>query len=187
MEITKYPRKVIIENPKLKKLLEEKTAMVLEGREKSIEIEEVEKEMDAIDKEIVAIEATVDVKDLEQKANEITERFNEVIKEMEGVKNEIAERYQQKVPKEMGEKYEAKKKEKELKENERNKIALKVQKWKDKIISVTHRSAKPYLTEEFEDFHDIILENGELVLTIFSHLEDYKALKRSQLQKKKDK
>lgn len=86
---------------------------------------------------------------------------------------------QQNVPRELTKKYEDKKKFKELKENERNKIALKVQKFKDLIIPLGQKIAMPYLQEEFEDFNDIRLENGQIVLEIFSHLEDFKARKRA--------
>lgn len=173
-----------LDNPKLKKLLQEKTDLILEGREKSQEVEELEQEMNQIDIEIQALEKTVDLSEIEAKAKDITDRMNIVMTEMQNVEKEIYEKVKVAVPQELKDKYAEKKRLKEKFENERNRIALKVQKKKDLIIPLTQRIAKSLLQDEFEDYSDVRLENGEVILEFFSHLEDWKEAHRKKLQNK---
>lgn len=181
---TQYPKRIIIDNPRLTQILEEKNDMVMEGREKSIEIEEYDVKLAELDKQMVAIEQTVDISDLDEQAKVVTEKTNAILAEMKEIEQARFNRCDAAIPQELKDEYKQLGKIKEEKENERNKIGLKVQKWKDKIIKMTQNTAKDYLKEEFEDFNDIRMENGELILEIFSHLEDYKKLKRNQIAKK---
>lgn len=173
-----YPRVVKIEDPKLKKLMEEKGDMVLEGREVSQEIEEIEIQMKKVDEEIQAEEAKVDISDLKPRADAATLKVNEAMSEMKAVKDEIYARMKSQVPKSLHEKYESLIKLKEEKESARNKIALKIQKWKDKIIPLAQKLMKPFLQDEFDDYNDLVLENGEVVGTIFNHQDEF--LKRQR-------
>lgn len=179
-----YPRQHIIDDPKLKDLLKKKTELVLQGREMSMDIEDIEKGQEIIDKQIQEIEKVVDIKDLEPKSKAITKEFNTVVAKMEAFKKEVYERMKAKVPPELGEKYEKNKKLKEKLENERNKVALKVQKIKDLIVPLTQKVAKSLLKDEFEDFHELRIENDEIVLEIFSHLETWKEMRRKKLDLK---
>lgn len=180
---TKYPRVVTLDNPELKGLLQKKNDMVLKGREISLEIEDKEKEMDAIDTQIKEVEAKVDIKEFEDQAKEVTDKMNALLLEMKEVEKAIYAKITANVPEEFKNQYDKKLEEKAGLENDRNKVALKIQKLKDLIIPMTQKIAKPYLTEEFEDFNDIRLENGEIVLEIFSHLEDFKNRKRQVANK----
>lgn len=174
-------RTITIEHPKLKKLLAQKTEAVIKGREISEEIETLEAGLKSIDEEIQAVEKTVDLSDLDNKAKEITDKMNVIMTEMKAVEQEIYARCKAMVPKELGVKYEEKKKVKETWETERNKLGLKIQKIKDLIIPLTQKVAKPLLADEFEDFSDVRLENGEVVIDIFSHLENWKEARRKKL------
>lgn len=174
-------RTIQIENPKLKKLLAQKTEAVIQGREISQEIEDIEADMKKIDEDMQSIEKTVDLSDLDTKAGEITAKMNAVMAEMQEVEKEIYARCKAKVPQELRDKYEEKKKVKEAWETERNKKGLKIQKIKDLIIPLTQKVAKDLLQDEFEDFSDVRLENGEIVIDIFSHLEDWKEARRKKL------
>jgi hypothetical protein len=174
-------RTITIENPKLKKLLEQKTEAVIKGREMTEEIEVIELAMKKIDEEIQGIEKKVDLKDLENKAKEVTDKMNIVFAEMKEVEKEIYAKLKASVPPDLGIKYEEKKKVKEIRETERNKLGLKIQKYKDLIIPLTQKAAKGLLEDEFEDFSDVRLENGEVVIDIFSHLEDWKEARRKKL------
>lgn len=176
-----FIRTITIENLKLKKLLEQKTEAVIQGREMTEEIDAVDLAMKNIDKEIQELEAKVDIGDLNERAKAITEEFNVVIAKMEIVKKEIFERLKAEVPPDLGVKYEEKKKVKENWETERNKLGLKIQKYKDLIIPLTQKEAKGLLIDEFEDFSDVRLENGEIVIDIFSHLDEWKAARRKKL------
>ncbi len=169
-----YPRKIVLEDAKLVKLLKEKEEMILNGRVVSEDIDAIEAEMDAIDKEVQAVEATLVADDLKERAAAITDEFNAVMAKMDELKKEHRERLGAIVPAELKEKYDAKKKEKDELEIKRNKIALKAQKWNDKIIPIARRLMSKHIGDTFEDYDTIRIENGEVVATLFSHLEDFK-------------
>ncbi|MEK9208059.1 MAG: hypothetical protein AAB922_06225 [Patescibacteria group bacterium] len=168
-----YPRTVVLEDEKLRKLLEAKAELITQGRVISDEIVQKEADLEQIDKDIQAVEKTVEADDIKKKAEEITLKFNEVLKDMDLVKKELYDRMREGVGKELPAKYEAVKAEKEKLENDRNKIALKVQKFNDKAIPIGRRLMKPNLENEFEDYDSLRIENGQVVGTIFSHLDDF--------------
>ena len=170
-----YPKTVQLANDKLKDLLIKKGELVNKGRTKSVEIEGLEKQMEDIDLQLQAKEAKVDISDLNDKQKEIAARVDVAIQEMEGVKKEIFERMKAQVPAELGVQYEELKKKKEDLETERNKIALKAQKYNDKIIPLARESMKPFLQDQYDDYDSLYLENDEIFATIFNHLVDYKA------------
>jgi hypothetical protein len=58
-----YPKIMTVSHPKLKDLLSKKTALVLEGREISLDIEDIEKGNEVIDKQIQELESKVDLKE----------------------------------------------------------------------------------------------------------------------------
>jgi hypothetical protein len=64
-------------------------------------------------------------------------------------------------------------------ERDRNKIALKIQKFKDKLIPMLKKEIKPHL-KEFEDTQTVELKDGKVVVETFDYLEDYKARFRSK-------
>lgn len=169
-----YPRTITLEDDKLRKLLQEKNDLILMGRETSVEVEIKEDELAAIDKEIQAAEKKADVTEFDKQAKAITEDFNAVIARMETVKREMLAHIKATVPPELYTKYEDKVKEKEELEKKRNKIGLKVQKFNDKIIPWTRKLMRPYLEDSYEDYDSIRIENGEIVGTIFSHIEMFK-------------
>ena len=170
-----YPKTCTIKNDKLKDLLVKKGALIETGRATSIEIEVIEKQMEEIDKKVQEEEAKVDISDLNDVQKAIGERVDKAIKEMQVVKQEIFNRMNEQVPHELHEKYEELKKRKEELETERNKVALKAQKYNDKIIPMARESMKPHLTEQYDDYDTLFLENGEVYATIFNHLVDWKA------------
>lgn len=172
--MSEYPRKIVLEDKKLTKLLQEKSEMILEGRKVSEDIDAIQAEMDEVDKEVQAIEATVEADDLKAQAEELTKEFNAVMTKMEDNQKELRKRLHDIVPQELKEKYESKKKEKENLENMRNRLALKAQKWNDKIIPLGRKLMKPFIEDMYEDYDTLRLENGEVVATLFSHLDDFK-------------
>ena len=169
-----YPREVILEDPKLEKLLKEKGDMILNGRKMSEDIDAVELEMNEIDQEVVAIEKAVDLSDLKVEADQLTQEFNDLTGRMNAVSDKMKERLHLAVPQELKDKYQNKKDEKEKLENDRNKIALKVSKWNDKIIPLARKIMASFLENEYEDYDSLRMENGKVVGTIFNHLEDWK-------------
>lgn len=166
---------VTIENDKLKQLLVKKGELIATGRAVSEQIEALEKEMDETDKKLQEEEAKVDISDLNEVQRAIGAKVDEAIKEMEVVKKEIFDRMMKHTDPSLRTTYDELRKKKEDLETERNKIALKAQKYNDKIIPIGREMMKPFLQDQYEDYDTIQLEGDEIVATIFSHLADFKA------------
>lgn len=169
-----YPKIVTIENNKLKDLLVKKGELVKVGREKSDEIETLEKEMSEIDIKIQEEEKKVNIDDLLEKEKVETKIVEECIERMKLIKKEIFDRMNTEIPHDLHNKYDELKKKKEELEEERNKIALKAQKYNDKIIPLAKVSMKPFLQDQYDDYDTLQLQGEEIVATIFNHLTDWK-------------
>ncbi len=180
--IMSYPRKIVIENQKLKKLLEDNRDRIIIGRELSVEIDNLEAELQKTDAEIQKWEAKADLTSLQDRAEVITKQFNVAVQSMEDLKTEMYKLAKAKVPSKLYDKYAETTKLKEQKEKERNKTALKAQKIKDVITPMAQKIMKPHLESEYEDFYGLVIENGEVIGTIFSHLNDFQErFKKKQL------
>lgn len=172
--MTDYPRTIDLESPKLFELLQRKGDLIVSGREKSEEIEKVEIEMKAIDEQIQVFEKSVDTHEFDAEAKALTESMNAIVQQMDELKAKVRERLLKAISPDAIALYEQKKKEKEVKEGERNKIALKVQQYNDKIIPLTQKLMKPFLKEEGDDYDSIRLEDGKIVGTIFNHFDTFR-------------
>jgi hypothetical protein len=64
--------------------------------------------------------------------------------------------------------------EREKLERERNKIALKVQKIKDKIIPLIRKEVKPLLKDPFDDIETAQIKEDKVVVDTFNHIEEFK-------------
>lgn len=169
-----YPKTVQIENAKLKTLLQKKGELIEIGRAKSAEIEQLEKEMEETDKLVQAEEKKVDISDIYEKQKVVGAKVDEAIKEMNELRKEIFDRMLKQVPAELHAKYDTLKKKKEELETERNRVALKAQKFNDKIIPLGREMMKPFLVDQFDDFDSIQLIDNEIQATIFNHLVDFR-------------
>ena len=169
-----YPRTIKLENDKLKDLITKKGELVTFAIAKSEEIEAIEKEMETVDIQVQEEEKKIDISDLLEKEKGLTSQLDKLVEDMKALKQEIFDRMIKQVPQELHAKYEELKKSKEDKEIERNKLALKAQKYNDKIIPLGRKMMKPLLEDMYEDFDTLALEDGEIVATIFSHLNDFK-------------
>jgi phenylalanyl-tRNA synthetase alpha subunit len=167
-------RTIKLENKKLLNLLTEKGDLINTGREVSDKVESYEKEMEELDLKVQEAEKKVDITDLTDKEKEISDRVQKCIDDMNAVKQEIYKRMSEQVDHTLHEEYEEVKKRKEQAEEVRNKIAIKIQKFNDKIIPLTRTLMKPFIEDEYEDYDTIKIEDGEIVATIFSHLDDFK-------------
>ena len=163
-----------LEDKKLLKLLTEKGDLIDIGRGISDKIESYEKEMEEVDLLVQAEEKKVNIDDLVEKEKEISERVQKCIDDMNAVKKVIYARMSKEVDPELHNRYETLKKTKEDAEEERNKIAIKAQKYNDKIIPLTRKLMTPFLEDKYDDYETIKIEDGEIVATIFNHLEDFK-------------
>lgn len=168
-----YPIKVVIDSPQLKKLLVEKGNLIEMGRAKSDEIEGLERDLEDIDSKIQEFEKNVDISDLKEEAEKATKDFNDAVRKMEEIKVKIFARMNKQIAPEYKKEYEKTKSKKDALETERNKIALKVTKYNDKIIPLTRKLLQEHVTSPYEDFGSVILENGQVVGEIFSHLQEF--------------
>lgn len=168
-----YPRTIVLEDAGLLNLLTKKGGLIEQGRAKSEEVEKVEKEMAVIDEQIQELEKQVPTDDIDAEAKEVTEAFNAVMQKMGDVKKRLGERMKTGIAPDVIALYEAKKKEKEALEAERNKFAMKVQQVNDKIIPMTRKLMAPYLQDKWEDCGTMELKDGKIEATIFSHLDDF--------------
>lgn len=169
-----YPKKITIKNPNLKKLLEEKGKFIRMGIAKSKEMEEAEKEMEEIDKKIQEFEATVNIDDLHEKEKEVTADVEDAIVKMDVIKREIYERMKKNTPQELYTHYDELVKLKEKAESDRNKLAIKAQKYNERMIPLSKQIMSPYLENEYDDFNTIKLEDGVVVAEVFNHLDEWK-------------
>lgn len=169
-----YPRTITIENEPLKNLILKKSELVSKGRAKSEEIETIEKQMAEIDAQIQAEEKKVNIDDFLEEEKKLVETVNKAIEDMEVIKQNIFDHIKAQVPPELYVNYETLEKNKAVMEEERNKIAIKAQKYNDKIIPIAREMMKPFLEDQYEDYDSLYVENGEIVATIFSHLNDFK-------------
>ena len=169
-----YPKTVKIENEELKKLLKEKSALIIVGRAKSNEIEELEKQMEENDKLLQVEEKKVDLSAFKEREKEISGKMDACIAEVKKIQEEIYAKIKAETPQDLRDKYEEIKKQKEDKEIERNKVALKAQKYTDKIIPLARKVMKEFLVDSFDDYDSLQLQDGEIVCSIFNHLEDFK-------------
>jgi len=169
-----YPRTINLESDKLKKFITEKGVLVNKGRAVSEEIEVLEAEMEAINQKLIEEEKKVDITDIIDREKLLVAKVEEAIKEMDVFKKEIFDRMTAQVPPDLRNKYDEVKKTKEDKETERNKIALKAQKFNDKIIPISRDLMKPFLQDMYEDYDSLYIEDDVIVATIFSHLADFK-------------
>jgi predicted nucleic acid-binding Zn-ribbon protein len=171
-----YPKVITLENDKIAKLLQEKSDLVTTGRTISEEIEKLEADMQDIDNKMKEIEKTVDVTEFSAREKEVTNTVEKAIADMNQIQSEIRAKMLSNIPKELGDTYDSLKKQKEEKETERNKVALKVQKYNDKIIPLGRKLIKPHLEDTFDDYETIGLVDGKVTATIFNHLEDFKTM-----------
>ncbi len=164
---------ITLNNPKLVKLLEDKEILVKAGRKVSSEIETIEFKINRYVEKEKAITAKVECKELVEKGTIINKQIDKLIAEIEVIAKEINTEKLSKIPKDVEVAHKDLMKQKEEKERERNKIALKVQKIKDKVVPIIKKEVKPLL-KEYEDIETAKVEKGQVVIETFNHLEQFK-------------
>ena len=171
---------VELKDEKLKGMLMSKGALINQGRSISEEIENLENQMKEIDDKLVEAEKLGDISDIDAEAKVLTEEMNAFMERMDAINKKVAERLSEKVPQELKDQYDTMKKLKDDLEIERNKIAIKAQKYNDKIIPIVRKLLKPHLKDEFDDFGSVTVEDGVIKGEIFNHLENYKEASRKK-------
>jgi seryl-tRNA synthetase len=162
-----------IKNPQLLKWIKEKEDLVIKGREISKEIEAVMNECSEYEAEEKKITANVKPKELGKKAEALKKEINKKIKEFEKLAEKIRDEKLKAIPKEIKTKHERAMEKKEELERNRNKLALKIQKIKDRMVPIIHQEVKPHL-KKYEDIQSAEAVGDEVVVKIFSYLKDWK-------------
>lgn len=170
-----YPRTVKIKDDHLKDLIIKKGDAIEAGRKVSKEIDDMESELKAIEAKMIKLEEAVDVSALIKEGKALADQLKPILQKISDKQGEINKAKASAVPKELKDEYDAKKAWKEVLETDRNKQALRAQKFKDKIIPLGQKLAKPHLLDVYEDYDTLELKDDEIVLTVFSHLENFKA------------
>jgi predicted nucleic acid-binding Zn-ribbon protein len=172
-------KEIIIEDTKVVKLLQQKDEEVTKGRAISLEIEEMDKTLAEYEEEEKKITALVQPEELGEKAEKLKEQINALIKEFEEVAGQIRDIKLDHIPKELEKKHKDLMAEKEKKETERNKVALKVQKIKDRVVPMIKKRVIDQL-DTYEDINSAELKDGVCVVGVYDRLEDWKkGFKRS--------
>lgn len=168
---------ITIENKKLYDLIRTKDTLVNGGRKISRDIEANEIKIKRFEEKEKRITGKVTVaKELTDRGDEISRELQRLSKELEGIANKITQEKLAAIPQEMKDDHNKLLQENEKMERERNKIALKVQKVKDKIIPIVQQHVKP-LIGEYEDIETAKAsdKDGVVHISTFSYLEDFKA------------
>jgi uncharacterized protein YoxC len=164
---------IVVEDPVMLALLSEKDALVQEGREISKKIDEVEQKISECVKEEQNITSNVEPAELIAQGNALRDAINEKIIELDALSEKIRQEKLKAIPKDLQDRHYALNDEKEKLEKERNKIALHVQKIKDKVIPKIQKHCKKALGE-YEDLASAEIQEGKVVVEKFSHLAEWK-------------
>jgi hypothetical protein len=163
-----------LNNPKLYKLIQEKDALVKSGRKISSELETVQFKIDKlVDKEKI-ITGKHDNKDLMTQGEIIRLELERTMKKYDDIAEKIRLDKLAQIPKTIEEEHKALMKKRSDLEAERNKIALKIQKYKDKIVPTLKKSIKPFL-KEYDDTETVEIKDGKILVKTFNYLEDFKS------------
>ncbi len=166
-----------ITNKKLFDHIVHKDELVNEGRKISRVIEANELKIKRFQEREKRITAKLTPpKELTDRGDELQKEINRIAKELENIANAITKSKLDAIPQQMKDDHNKLLVENEKLERERNKIALKVQKIKDKIVPIVQKFVKPLLGE-YDDIETAKAskEDGKITITTFNYLEDFKA------------
>ncbi len=169
-----------IENKKLHDWIVSKDELVNEGRKISGKIEAIEKEIEVFEKKEKYITGKVkpDAK-LVAEGDLLAKGIEKTMKRLEELGQLIEKQKLDAIPEDMKLAHKAKMKEREVLERERNKIALKVQKIKDRVVPLIQKEVKPLL-KEYDDIETAKTKNGKVIINTFNHLDDWKRMFKSR-------
>lgn len=163
-----------IQNKKIHDFIVMKDELVTKGRAITADIEAVEKKIKACENKEKEITGKIEPDpELKAEGDRLVGIFNETMKKIEEIGNKIEAKKMEAIPKELIDEHKEFLKEKEQLERERNKIALKVQKTKDRVIPIIQKEVKPHL-KEYDDIETATVKDGEVLITTFNHLDDWK-------------
>lgn len=162
-----------LKNKKIVGYLNDKEQLVMEGRQLSVKIEEITKEIETLNLEEQKITDKVNPKELIEKGDALKEVINKQIEELRAIGKEIEDEKIKAIPEEMVKKHYSLRDKREQLELDRNKIGLKIQKIKDRVIPLIKKEVKPLL-KEYEDIESSKVKGDEVIIETFDYIEQYK-------------
>lgn len=155
--------KIKINDRKIEDLLREKNDLVEEGRSVSRMLEGLDKLIQKnLDKQR-AITSQIEPEDIKKRGEEAVKIYNEAVLNLDKVTNEMTQAKLAGLPDDVRNEYNDLQKRKEGMEKQRNKIALKVQKIKDRVVPAIQKKVVPLL-KDFEDIDTAELIKGNIVV-----------------------
>lgn len=162
-----------LDNKKIHDFIVTKDALVNDGRKISQKIDDADKKIAEFEVKERAITSKVEVKELEAKGNALNDECQKKFEELQKIVKEIEEVRLSAIPKDMKDAHVALMKEREQLERDRNKIFLKVQKIKDKLVPLIQKEVKPLL-KEYDDIETAKTRDGMVIISTFNHLQEFK-------------
>lgn len=164
---------ITLQNKRVHDYIVQKDLAVNEGRKISAKIETLDAKISNYEeKEKKITSKVVAPKELTEKGDLMVQQIVKLNADIEKIIKEISDFKLLSVPKEIKEAHLALMAEREKLERDRNKIALKVQKIKDRIIPIIQREVKPLLNQ-YDDIETAKAKDGKVVITTFNHLEEW--------------
>lgn len=174
---------ITLENKKLHDWIVAKDEQVYIGRAITREIEEIEMKIKRFeDKERKITGKIVPPKELTDRGDAVAKQISELSDELDKIAKQINDSKLAAVPEDMKTQHLQLLKDRETKERDRNKIALKVQKIKDKVVPIIQREVKPLLQGKriievdvgrYDDIGTAKAKDGKVVIDKFNWLEDW--------------
>jgi predicted nucleic acid-binding Zn-ribbon protein len=171
-----------ITNTRITKLLTDKDTLVHEGRKISKEIEKMEKRIETLSDKEREITGKVEPVELGKEAEKLQAEIRARLAEFDKVSKAIMEEKMSAIPKDIEEEHKKLLADIETAERERNKIALKVQKIKDRVVPLIKKEVAPLL-KEYEDIESIEVKGEVANVKVFSYLEEFKTRFNKNKQK----
>lgn len=168
-----------IDDSRVLKYLQEKDVLVKSGRRISDEITRIETKITDCETKEKKITEKKQNAELGDKAEALKVQINELVKEFEKVCSAITVDKLSAIPKDLEKTHRDLMKQKEVKEQERNKIALKVQKIKDRVVPIIKKHVTPHL-EQYEDIQTAEIKKDEVVVSVYNALDEWKEAYRKK-------
>jgi len=162
-----------LDNQKMYKLIESKDELVKLGRKISSELETIEFKINKLQDKEKVITGKSESKELLTRGEIARLEMERATKSFDKVAAEIHAFKLAAIPVQMKKDHYDLMAFRETKEEDRNKIALKIQKIKDKLIPLLKKEIEPFL-KEYEDTQTVELKNGKIIVETFSYLDDFK-------------
>lgn len=166
---------IILDNKKLHNYIVSKDTLVKEGRKISGELDKVQKDIEVCQKEEQKITGKIKPnKEFKKEGDALVSIMDTSMKRLEVLGKLIEKHKLDAVPKELKDKHFTLMAKKEKLERDRNKIFLKVQKIKDRLIPLVQKLVRPLLKEKYDDVETAKAINDKVYINTFNHLEDWK-------------